>query len=89
MEHPGLDCKGETLAGRSGMCYRMGVRVLFSEIPRLLAMALAVCLLGGCGWWHPHPHKVRSYDKAISEDERDPTYQEDPERADVEVRDVQ
>ena len=43
-----------------------------------------VWLLGGCGWHHAH--KPRSYDHAISDDEKDPTYHEDEERADVEVR---
>jgi len=49
---------------------------------------MAVWLLGGCFWNH-HPHKIKSYDRSFTEDEQDPTYKADPERADEEVRDVQ
>jgi len=51
-----------------------------------LSACAALCLLGGCGWFHSH--KPKSYDRAISDEGRDPTYHEDPERADVEVRDA-
>ena len=58
---------------------------------RLLRMGItggaAVSLFGGCGWHHPH--KPKSYDRAISNEDKDPTYHSDPERADEEVRDVQ
>ncbi len=53
-----------------------------------IPVGIAFWLLAGCGIWH-HTHGVKSYDKAISDDERDPTYHEDPQRADEEVRDVQ
>jgi len=49
---------------------------------------LALWLLGGCAWHH-HPRKSKSYDTAIPEDENDPTYKVDPERAGTEVRDMQ
>jgi hypothetical protein len=57
---------------------------------RLLGLPLvagaALCLLGGCGAFHSH--KPKSYDRAVSDEDRDPTYHEDAERADVEVRDA-
>jgi hypothetical protein len=56
-----------------------------------VAGGLAVWLLGGCAWFNHHPHKAKSqsYDRSISDEDRDPTYKSDPERADEEVRDVQ
>ncbi len=42
-------------------------------------------MLGGCGWGHPR--KPPSYDRAISDEKKDPTYHYNPERADVEYRD--
>jgi hypothetical protein len=48
------------------------------------ALASGPWLAAGCGG--RHQHKPVSYDKAISDDTRDPTYHEDEERADVEVR---
>jgi hypothetical protein len=51
-----------------------------------VAAGAALWLLGGCAW---HTHKVRSYDRSISDEDHDPTYHEDVERADVEVRDSQ
>jgi outer membrane lipopolysaccharide assembly protein LptE/RlpB len=50
------------------------------------AVAAAAGLLGGCGWHHTH--KPHSYDRAVSNEDQDPTYHADAERADVEVRDV-
>jgi hypothetical protein len=60
--------------------------VLFRLFRLGIAGALILRLLVGCA---SHPHRAASYDRAISEDERDPTYRPDPERADEEVRDVQ
>jgi hypothetical protein len=48
------------------------------------AAACAVWMLAGCSWHH-HPARVKSYDKSIDVGDSDPTYQEDPQRADVEV----
>ena len=63
----------------------------FYQFLRLgIAGGLAIWLLGGCGAWH-HPHKAKSYsyDRNIEDEDRDPTFKADPERADEEVRDVQ
>jgi hypothetical protein len=49
---------------------------------------MAVWLLGGCFGNHPHPRKIKSYDRSFTDDEQDPTYHEDAERADEEVRDA-
>jgi len=38
----------------------------------------AIWLLGGCGWHHNR--KPNSYDRAITDDSRDPTYHPDEER---------
>ena len=54
---------------------------------RFLGLGIAVWLLGGC-FWH-HPHKIRSYDRSFTNEDQDPTYHSDPERADEEVRDSQ
>ena len=58
---------------------------------RLLALGLtagiAVWLLGGCFW--NRPHKIKSYDRSFTDDDRDPTYHEDPQRADEEVHEAQ
>ncbi len=54
-----------------------------------IAAGMAVWLMGGCFGNHPHPHKIKSYDRSFTNDEQDPTYHEDPERADLEVRDMQ
>jgi hypothetical protein len=51
-----------------------------------LAMAAAPVLLAGCAH---HTHKSKSYDKAISDEDSDPTYHEDPQRAGETVRDIQ
>lgn len=57
---------------------------------RLLRAAITggavLWLSGGCAW---HPRKPRSYDKSFSDEDRDPTYHADPERADEEVHYVQ
>ena len=58
---------------------RFSIRLL-----AVAALAIAFWPLAGCGWGHPR--KPVSYDKAISDQDKDPTYHEDPERADVEVR---
>jgi hypothetical protein len=39
----------------------------------------------GCAAWHHHG-KSRSYDRAVEDEDNDPTYRSDPQRADVEVR---
>jgi hypothetical protein len=56
----------------------------------LLAMAAgaALWLLGGCALLH-HGKKSQSYDRAISDDDHDPTYRDDQEHAGDTVRDVQ
>jgi hypothetical protein len=51
-----------------------------------MAAGATLWLLGGCGWMHPH--KSRSYDRSVEDEDRDPTYHADPQRADEEVRDV-
>jgi hypothetical protein len=51
------------------------------------ALAAVFGPLAGCGWGHRH--KPVTYDRAISNEDRDPTYHYDPERADVEVREDQ
>jgi len=48
-----------------------------------MAAGLALWSLAGCA--SPHSHKIHSYDQAMDED-RDPTFRPDPERADEEVR---
>jgi len=52
-----------------------------------LAMAAGAVLwvLGGCAWHHGQ--KAPSYDKSIGEDEQDPTYREDPQRAGEIIKD--
>jgi len=45
----------------------------------------AFSLLGGCAWHHGGKKTPPSYDKAFSDDGRDPTYHPDEQRADVEV----
>lgn len=51
---------------------------------------MAVWLMGGCfgNHPHPHPHKIKSYDRSFTDEEQDPTYHEDAERADEETHDV-
>ncbi|MGA3170634.1 MAG: hypothetical protein ABSE62_06440 [Chthoniobacteraceae bacterium] len=49
---------------------------------------VALSLLGGCAWHHGKKTPP-SYDKPFSDDERDPTYHPDEQRADVEVQDEQ
>ena len=62
---------------------------LFFRLCRLgIAAGLAVWLMGGCFGNH-HPHKIKSYDRSITDEDQDPTYHEDPQRADVETRDSQ
>lgn len=62
------------------------VRIIFRFLRVAIAGCASVLLLGGCGWHH-HPRKPKSYDREISDEDRDPTYRDDPQRADVEVRD--
>lgn len=52
-----------------------------------LLAGLTAWMLGGCGWGHHH--KSSSYDRAVSDEDHDPTYRDDPQRADEEVRDAQ
>ncbi|HEX4084013.1 MAG TPA: hypothetical protein VHY22_03810 [Chthoniobacteraceae bacterium] len=61
---------------------RFSIRILM-----LGALAAVFGPLAGCGWGHRH--KPVTYDRAISNEDRDPTYHYDPERADVEVREDQ
>ena len=64
----------------------MGVRRLFYRMMRIAAVSagLAVLLLmAGCAW---HSHKPKSYNRMISEDEQDPTFRPDPQRAGEETR---
>jgi hypothetical protein len=49
-------------------------------------MGLTVWLLGGCGWHKMHTAKSHSYDRSIEDEDQDPTYKPDLERADVETR---
>jgi hypothetical protein len=49
-----------------------------------MAAGIALWSLAGCA--SQHSHKVHAYDQAISDDDRDPTFRSDPERADEEVR---
>ena len=64
------------------------MRGFFYQLLRLgIVGGMAGWLLGGCAWHHQH--KPKSYDRSISNEDKDPTYHEDPERADEEVRDVQ
>ena len=64
------------------------MRRLYYRLLRLgIAGGVTVWLLGACGWHHPQ--KPRSYDRAISDEDRDPTYHADPQRAGEEVRYVQ
>jgi hypothetical protein len=51
-----------------------------------LAMMAMSWVLGGCAH---HAKKSKSYDKAISDDDSDPTYRDDPQRAGETIRDVQ
>jgi hypothetical protein len=44
--------------------------------------------LSGCAWLH-HAHKANSYDRSITDEDHDPTYQENSERADLEVHNAQ
>jgi len=53
-----------------------------------MAAGAALWLLSGCSWLH-QGKKSHSYDRAISEDEQDPTYRDDQEHAGDTVRDVQ
>jgi hypothetical protein len=64
------------------------VRINFKR-PLWLALAAAgvSCLLGGCAWHHHQ--KSKSYDKAVSDEDTDPTYRYDPQRAGETIRDVQ
>jgi len=64
------------------------VRIILFNFLRLgLITGAAVWLLGGCGWHHSH--KPKSYDRSISDEDKDPTYQDNPQRAGEEIRDVQ
>ncbi len=64
------------------------VRHFFYRLLRLgVTGAIAVWFLGGCAWHHGH--KVNSYDRAISDEDKDPTYHADVEHADVEEHDMQ
>lgn len=54
--------------------------------PGLMA-AMAMWLFGGCSLFHPH--KQKSYDKAFDNEDQDPTYHSDPQRAGEEIRYVQ
>jgi len=78
----------KTLGARaSARNKRDGVRrFLYRCLGIVIAAGATTWALGGCGWHHSH--KPHSYDRAISDEDRDPTYQPNPERADVEVRDV-
>jgi hypothetical protein len=49
--------------------------------------AMAMWLFGGCSLFHPH--KQKSYDKAFDNEDQDPTYHSDPQRAGEEIRYVQ
>ena len=62
------------------------MRSVFYRLLRMVITCMAVALLGGCGWHHSR--KPKSYDRAVSDDNRDPTYHADFERADVETRDA-
>jgi hypothetical protein len=59
-------------------------RFLCREFQLAIFAGAAIGLLGGCGWHHSH--KPRSYDRSVTDEEKDPTYRPDAERADVEVR---
>ena len=64
------------------------MRYFFNRYLRLgITLGAALGLLGGCAWHHPR--KPRSYDRNVSDDDRDPTYQSDPQRAGEEIRYVQ
>ena len=52
-----------------------------------MTAGLLAWMLPGCATHHSH--KSNSYDRAISEEDKDPTYKADPERADEEVREAQ
>jgi hypothetical protein len=73
----------EGLAGRGWACYSIRVRCIGYRFLLAGLLAWVVCVLAGCGSFS---HKPKSYDRAVTDDERDPTYRENPERADVEVR---
>ena len=64
------------------------MRILFRPFHPVLLLALAagaaVGLLGGCAG---HPRKAPSYDRSIDDEDHDPTYREDPQRAGEETRD--
>jgi len=62
------------------------VRRFFYLLLRLAMAGAAVGWLGGCGWHREH--KPQAYDRSISQEEKDPTYRPDVERADVEVREA-
>jgi hypothetical protein len=48
---------------------------------QLLALSGAIAwMLPGCSWFGGH-HKVKSYDQAIYDEDKDPTYRDDPEKA--------
>ncbi len=60
----------------------------FYRLLRLGAAAgAALWLLGGCGWHHTA--RVKSYDREFTDEDRDPTYRDDPQRAGEEIRYVQ
>jgi hypothetical protein len=64
------------------------MRPLSSRFLKLaMSAGLLAWMLPGCATHHSH--KSNSYDRAISDEDKDPTYKADPERADEEVREAQ
>ena len=61
-------------------------RNLFWLLRFWLAAGAGFCLVAGCA--SHQPHASRSYDRAIDDEDKDPTYRVDPERADEEVEDA-
>jgi len=82
-KYPGNE-PGE-LSGPHGGDRGTGVRRLLYLLSLITGSALLLSSAAGCAMFKPHPHKIRSYDQSITNEDRDPTYHDDPERADLEV----
>jgi hypothetical protein len=68
----------------SQTCYWRIVRRSFAFLfVAGISLGLGAVALGGCS---SHPHRQKSYDRSFTDDDRDPTYKADPERADEEVK---
>ena len=67
----------------------MGVRCLLLRFISLGVLGFtSVGMMTGCAW-HGHKKKSNSYNRNVSEEENDPTYRDDPQRAGEEIKYVQ